>query len=94
LREDLTERSWIEAAERSFNLGGIRKFASLGLRQSFQNGGQMSRIDRFRLSLALGEMEHGARDLVLALCRQAAHSFKGLFQELRHSVKICHIIMK
>ena len=77
----------LEATKRGFDLGIGCELAELGLRQSFQHSGKMRGIDLLWLSLVTAESEHRERDFVLAVRRQAPHSFQRLFEQLCHEVK-------
>src|SRR6266702_8165956 len=74
--------------ERGFDLGIGRELAALGLRKPFQHGGKMRRIDLLWLSLMAAEGQHGERNFILAVRRQAPHGFQGFFEQFCHERKI------
>src|SRR5882672_7039519 len=47
----------------------------------------MRRVYVFRLTFVACQVEHGARDFVLAVRGQLAHRFESFFQELGHGRK-------
>ena len=49
----------------------------------------MDRISHLRLALAASEIEHRAREFVLAAWRQSTHGFQGFVQEFGHQRIIC-----
>ena len=59
----------IEAAERGCNLLIRCKLAALGLVEALQDSGEMCGVDRLRLAMICRKLEHGTRDLVLAVRR-------------------------
>jgi hypothetical protein len=63
------EVSLIEAAKCSLDLVIRCELATLRLSDTFQDSGQMCRIDCFRLSLVTGQCKHGMCDFVLAAGR-------------------------
>lgn len=48
----------------------------------------MDRIDRFRLPVAAGQVEHRMCDLVLRITRQAANGLNRFFKQLGHDDRI------
>lgn len=77
-----SEASSIEAAERRLDLGFAGEFPALSLGETFEDRSQMGRSNRFALTFAFGQMQHGAGDLVLRFRRQPPHRLKRPFQEL------------
>jgi hypothetical protein len=78
----------LKATERCFDLGIGCELAALSLRKTFQDGGKMCGINLLWLSLMAAESQHGERDFILAVRRQAPHGFQGFFQQLCHDGKI------
>jgi hypothetical protein len=66
----------------------MRKLTPFGFRETLQDGLQMRRLDPFGLTAARRQLQHGLRDLILAIGRQQADRRHGFFQELCHSTKI------
>ena len=78
----------LKATERGFDLGIGCELAALGLRKPFQHGGKMRGINLLWLSLMAAESQHGERDFILAVRRQAPHGFQGFFEQFCHDGKI------
>ena len=61
----------LKATECGFDLGIGCELAELGLRKPFQHGGKMRGINLLWLPLMAAESQHGERDFILAVRRQA-----------------------
>ena len=66
----------------------FRELAAPGLRKPFQHGGKVRGIDLLWLALMVAEGQHGERDFILAVRRQAPHGFQGFFKQFCHEEKI------
>jgi len=58
------------------------------LRKALEHCAQVIRVERLRFLSQAGQVQHLARDLILALGRQAADGFERTFKELRHTATI------
>jgi hypothetical protein len=69
----------IEAAKRGLDLSVGCELAAFGLRETFEYIRQVRRIDRLGLAFVSRHSQHGARNLILRIGRQATYRFEGLF---------------
>ena len=79
--------SWAEAAEGGFDLRLNCELTALGSSQPFENGGQVGGVDGLELRVVGGQVQHGARDLVLGFGRKPADGLDRLVQKFAHDVE-------
>ncbi|MGQ0685078.1 hypothetical protein [Bradyrhizobium sp.] len=83
--DEYSAASSLEAAECGFDLGVAREMAAPGLSKSLQHSRKMRGIDFLRIARIA---QHGERDVVLAIRRQAANRFQRLFEQPDHMKNI------
>lgn len=81
----VSRTSSVKAAQRRFNLFVTSKLTAARLRKTFQNCRQIVGVYDFGFTVISRKIEHSARNLILAVCRQLTYRFKRFLKQFGHA---------